>query len=160
MTRILALLILSASFAMAETAAEQIKTRFSEVIRSELKSMMEAQLAKQPSTPQTESYRQNIDSEVAKIVPQAFSAFKPELELSEADATELLKNGPHDAKNKAKIQENQDLFQKSPLPKPVLVTSMLTHMDADPAFSGWNLEILRRLTDGTVRQLKERGELK
>jgi hypothetical protein len=160
MRRVILILALLIGVARAATPQDEAKTRFTAEIRNALRSMLEAQIAENPDHPRNQELKRNLDQQVEGMIPLAFEAFSLELTLTEPEATELIKNGPDDRTNQEAIHTNRKVMDQSPLPKPAVVTLMLQQLDAGKSVSGWRLETLRRLTAGTVRQLKERGELK
>jgi hypothetical protein len=160
MPRIFLILILLSRGAFAESPKDQVKVKFTAELRSAVRSLLEAEIARNPEDPRAQQRRPTLAQQVEDMIPQAFDAFAPDLTVSDAEAAVLLKAGPNDVNNREEIQKNRTLMDQSPLPKPAIVTLMLKEADTDKSTSGWRLETLRRLTAGTVRQLKERGEPK
>jgi len=160
MIRIVTLLVLLSASAFAAPAQEEVKSHFTKVLETQLRTMFLARIEQNPGHPETEQMKLQMEEIIKKTVPDAFKAFSPELELTEAESETVLKQKQNKASNQKQIQEDVALMQKSPLPKPALVTIMLDEYNKNQNQDEWFLEVLQRLTSGTVRQLKERGELK
>ena len=160
MSRVFLILSLLLGVAFAATPQDEAKAHFTAELRVALRSMLKAEIAKNPDHPSIQELKQNLDQQVEDLIPRAFETFLPEFTLSESEAAELIQRGADDHKNKEAIQANRKLMDQSRLPKPAIVTLMLQQFDTDKSLTGWRLETLRRLTTGTVRQLKDGGELK
>lgn len=159
MTRVFILLLLFSSVALATPSQDAVKQHFTTVLETEMRAMLTAQINKNPNHPDVEKMRQDMDATIQKVIPDAFKAFSPELDVTEAQADALMAEKPNKEANSKAIRANVEQMNRSPLPKPVLVTTMLAAYEKNADQDEWFLEVLQRLTAGTVRQLKERGEL-
>jgi len=74
---------------------------------------------------------------IARTIPDAFKAFGPELEITAEEAEVLLVAEPNKEKNIEQIKKNRDAMNKSPLPKPALVTTMFSAYENNPDQSPW-----------------------
>lgn len=83
----------------------------------------------------------------------------PELEVFPDQAEALVKGQVDKQKVQQTIAANIKLMDRSKSPKPEIVTLMVTTYSKNPNQDIWFLEVLQRLSNGTLRQLRERGEI-
>jgi hypothetical protein len=156
--------------AWAESGEERVHAKFALILKktitgalakhhAEVAERFEAALARMPEAERT-AYRQQLqpmlapptEEKIDQIVTQAFAGFQPELTVSAEEAHRLLTQGPNDGENRTALDADKRILSQSAQPKPEALVLML-QSSADR--QGWNLELLRRLADGAVRQLGE-----
>ena len=160
MRLLIAIFLLSTPVLAASPSQDLVNKHFAEVIEAQMRLMFEAQFAEHPNHPLMEQRKQEVEGVIAKTIPDAFKAFAPELNVTEDEAKSLVATEPDKDTNIKQIKANRETMNKSPLPKPLLVTTMFTTYEKNPDQSSWFFETLKRLTAGTIRELRERGELK
>ena len=169
------LLLLSPLPGFATPSQDEVHAKFAALLKKDVHAMLDA--AKTTLKPQIDAalaqvpegerdqYRQQLeqamaisgnDEQMDQVVAQAFEAFQPELAVSDDDARRLLAQGPDDVKNRQALDADKKSLAQSPsaLPKPELLNALMSQPDGA---TGWDLELLRRLADGTVRQLQEQA---
>ncbi len=157
---LIAILLFTSTALSASPNQDTVKKHFADVIEAQMRLMFETQFAQHPNHPLVEQRKQEVEAVIARTIPDAFKAFGPELDVTEEEAKILVATAPDKAKNIEQIKANREEMNKSPLPKPALVTTMFTAYENNLDQSVWFFETLKRLTAGTIRQLRERGELK
>ena len=149
--------------AATQTASEQARDRLLEAIRVSVELTMETLVAQFPEKLEAERMEQQLEEFRASFTTNIYPGIVevwPELEPTEAEATVLMAQGPDDSVNRAVVESNMQLIRSVRRPVPPFVYMLYSFMRSNPDFSGWELEALRRMTDGTVRGLREKGELK
>ncbi len=167
------LLMSSLASAFATPSQDEVHAKFAALLkkdvhamldaaRTTLKPQIDAALAQVPEA-ERDQYRQQLeqamalpgnDEQMDQVVAQALEAFQPELAVSDDDARRLLSQGPDNAKNRQALDADKQILAQSALPKPELLNALMSQPDGA---TNWDLELLRRLADGTIRQLQEQA---
>ena len=136
------------ALAQQPSASEQLKEKFIAILKQQLSEMAAPAAAENPQM-SAEEIAKRVDAFTAK----AATVYGSLITLPEAEANQLLTNGPDDKANMVAMQRDIGLWKTVELPMPGLLKTMQGKVAAGEIKGGLELELTRRISDFHLRQL-------